>query len=212
MKIPFNLEYAPASYFADVNLETRLGSKINGEVRKQQVLESAKSKYPPPYLMKSKISDQQRFENSKLHPRHMGGEYLQELELNQVEICRVIIHSTMLDVTSIRATLVGNEYFFDVTDEYEMFRYNLPIKSQTAPLTTSQMITQIDNCSIVEVDATPECSAQYTGLMDPVLSLHLNAGRDPSELIDYISVDSAFYPELTGYYQNKINKFLASLS
>ena len=201
MKIPLNLEYAPASYFADVNLETRLGSKINGEVRKQQVLESGKSKYTPPYL-----------KNSKLHPRHMGGEYLQELELNQVEICRVIIHSTMLDVTSIRATLVGNEYFFDVTDEYEMFRYNLPIKSQTAPLTTSQMITQIDNCSIVEVDATPECSAQYTGLMDPVLSLHLNAGRDPSELIDYISVDSAFYPELTGYYQNKINKFLASLS
>ena len=211
MNTSINLEYAPNSYFSNIDLETRIRSKITGQIRKESVVESSNTKFTPPYILKGKISKQQRSEIGKIHPHNMGGEYLTALEQNQVEICRIVMQSTTLDVTSIRATLVNTVYFFSVIDEYEIFKYELPIKSSEKPLKTSQVLEQIDNCLIIVAEASSEHNDQLKGLMDPALSLHLGAGCEPTELIDFISVESAFYPELGDYYRNKINNYLRSL-
>ena len=209
--MPTDLEFAPQSYFSKIDLETRLKSTIFGQKRKETVLENTKTKFTAPFLLRGQISDSQRSKSGAVHPKYMGGEYLPNMEQNEVEICRVILQSTTLDVTSMRANLNNGLYSYSVSDEYDLFKYQLPIQSSKNPLATGQMIEQIDNCLIHEVGQNGNASEVFHGLTTPVLTLHIDGGCDPKELIDYISVDSAFYPELGAYYKNKINNYLLQL-
>ena len=98
----------------------------------------------------------------------MGGEFLTSLEENETEICRIVLQSTTLDTTSIRAKLIHKIYHFSVVDEYEVFNYQLPIKSSETPLKTSQILEQIDNCLVTEADEGG--TYQFHGIIDAIIS------------------------------------------
>ena len=74
----------------------------------------------------------------------------------------------------------------------------------------SQILEQIDNCLVTEADESG--TYQFRGIIDAIISPHLNANYDPSDLIGFVAVESAFYSELTEYYQAKINKISFSIS
>jgi len=206
-----DFEFAPQSYFSNITLETSIKSKITGQKRKETVLESAKTKFTPPFLLRGKISDAQRTKTSAIHPQYMGGEYLPDMDQAEVEICRIVMQSTTLDVTSVRANLKDGIYSYNVSDEYDLFEYRLPIQSSKVPLTARQIIDQIDNCLVQDVDESGNVGEVFHGLTSPVLTVHLDGGCNPKDLVDFISVESAFYLELGAYYKNKINNYLLNL-
>ena len=209
MTTRIDLDFAPKSYFQSLSLETKIRSKTTGQLRKEAVVESSRVKFTSPYALKGQITEEEKRAASQIHPSYMGGEFLPNFDQKEIEICRIVLKSTTLDVTSVRVTLSEKTYFYSVIDEYEIFDYDLPIKTSTTPLTTEQMLEQIDNCLIKEHGEGS--GDEFQGLMSPVLMKHLNGGRPSRDLVDYISVESAFYPELANYYRSKINNYLLTL-
>ena len=64
----FKLEYSPASYFENLTLEQKLGATIKGQMRGQYVAQNICDKTIPPELLRSKISETLKSEQSKIHP------------------------------------------------------------------------------------------------------------------------------------------------
>ena len=56
IKASMDLNYAPPSYFSNIDLETKIKSKITGQIRKELVTESTKTKFTHPYILSGKIS------------------------------------------------------------------------------------------------------------------------------------------------------------
>jgi hypothetical protein len=77
----------------------------------------------------------------------MGGEYLPELRVNEVEIARIIKKSTTLDVVSIRARQTKNRIVYKIVDEYPEYEPNYFLAKETSvkPLTLSELIEMIDS-------------------------------------------------------------------
>jgi hypothetical protein len=116
----FDLSWRPMSYFEDLTLEQKLGSKIKGQIRGKKVIRDIRDEPVDPQLMKSELASDLKDRHGKIHPVMMGGEYLPDLKDTEVEICRIVLESTTMDVTSIRAKkqkdrviyrVVGKEYF-----------------------------------------------------------------------------------------------------
>ena len=54
-----------------------------------------------------------------VHPTLMGGNYLEDKSLNEIEIARIFILSTTGDVTSVYAQFEDGLILYRVVDEYE---------------------------------------------------------------------------------------------
>ena len=206
--MPYNLNFAPSSYFSDLNLKTRIRSRVGGQLRKEAVLKTSSEKFTPPTLLKGQLPEKLRFEQSEIHPQLMGGEYLPHMNVNEVEICRVVLQSTTLDITSIRVSLSDDKLQYFVSDEYEIFEYQLKYPSTCVPLTMAEMVAQIDDCIVIEREQD-KTSYEIRGLIKPVLSMHLERGSNAQELKNFITVESSFYPELSRYYLDQISQWLS---
>jgi len=141
----FDLSWRPTNYFQDLTLEQKLGSRIKGQIRGKKVIGDIRDQPVHPELMKSELASDLKDVHGKIHPVMMGGEYLPDLKDLEVEICRVVLESTTMDVTSIRAKKQKDRIIYRVEDEYDN-EYRLPHKSSSKPLTMKQLINNIDKC------------------------------------------------------------------
>ena len=203
----FDFDFSPSSYFSNLDFTTRIKSRVDGQKRKEEILKKSSRGFVPPALMKNKLSVVKRSERSALHPHHMGGEYLPGMKGNEIEICRIVVQSTTLDVIAIRVQLNDGIYFYSVNDEYEIFDYQLPYPSSEVPLTMKELIEQIDNCLVQEKNAE-KINYSETGLIKPILRNQLSGGSRREDLVDFIAVESQFYPRISEYYTTKINEYL----
>ena len=108
--------------------------------------------------MSSEISDPLRIAQGALHPWMMGGEYLPSLIENEVEICRVVLKSTTMDVFSMRAQKQGELIKYRVVDEYGEVDYLLPINESKIPLSMKDLIENLDLCKETLKDTGEEHS------------------------------------------------------
>ncbi|NOE33883.1 hypothetical protein [Ruegeria sp. HKCCD7318] len=115
------------------------------------------------------------------------GDDLPPLEECEVEIARIVLVSTNMDTTSVRAQKTSTGISYRIVDEYEehgtdRFALN-PISSQQ-PISMGQLISFIDQ----------------NKLTTEHLECHLDAGFEPDD-ISAATVYSAFYPQLKSWYQ-----------
>ena len=141
----FDLNWRPTNYFQDLTLEQKLGSKVKGQIRGKKVIGDIRDQPVHPELMKSELASDLKDIHGKIHPVMMGGEYLPDLKDSEVEICRIVLESTTMDVTSIRAKKQKDRIIYRVKDEYDN-EYRLIHKSSSKPLTMKQLINNIDKC------------------------------------------------------------------
>ena len=116
-----DLAYRPRSYFWPLGIETHLLSRIKGAERKaalQQLVDAGRLDEIPDLLARSALSESERSAIGKIHPAVMGGEYLPDFMLNEVEIARITIASTTQDVTSVLACRGTSRIRYRVVDEY----------------------------------------------------------------------------------------------
>ncbi len=136
-------------------------------------------------ILQPALDEQHRAAAGAVHPWLMGGEYLPDLLSDEVEIARVTLKSTTLDVISIRARRIKDQIVDRIVDEYMEEgddRFSIKPETSTAPLSLEQVIRVIEENDLV--DGPRE--GNYEG----------GTYCGPDEIFDFCTVSSAFYPEL----------------
>jgi hypothetical protein len=118
----FDSNYKPRTYFWPLGLKPHPLSSIKGATRRSLiagVLAEDLDADIPRVLLQAALPEPLRQFVGRLHPSGMGGEYLPDLILNEVEIARITIASTTQDVTCVYARQVEDGIFLRVVDEYD---------------------------------------------------------------------------------------------
>ena len=143
MKKRIDWSYRPSDYFWAYDRGIRLASNIKGAERKalyERLLKEGDSGACDQIFMQSSLTVEQR-RMANTHPAFMGGEYLPDCNLNEVEIARITIASTTQDVTCVYAKRGSGGIEFRVVDEYEgMTLDDESTHLTTVPLTLSELV------------------------------------------------------------------------
>ena len=208
----FDPLFRPVSYFENLTLEEKLGSNIKGEIRGKLVSSHIKNEFVPPQLLQSEISESLKIAQGRLHPWMMGGEYLPTLQENEVEICRIVLKSTTMDVFSLRAQQTQGFLSYRVVDEYGDNNYVLPIPKSENTLTLGELINNLDNCKEISIDSGFENDYGGGGLVKPWVFQQFEFGDDENSATDFVNVYSVFYSQIEEIYNEKKIKWFRSFS
>jgi hypothetical protein len=193
-KSDFNLGFQP-TYFGPEDLEKHFGARVKGELRRQAAMDMAASGDFDGEVMSSGLDDEHRKAVGAIHPWLMGGEYLPDLLEGEIEIARVTLASTTMDVISIRAQIVETGFRYRIVDEYEGEldrEFEFEPKMTAGPLSMKEIIGIIDGSELV------------TGPRD----MNLEGGATKEDVYNFAAVTSVFYPELEAYYSEANDAWL----
>jgi hypothetical protein len=208
--VVFDLSFRPDSYWSESSLGQALLGNIQGEARRELLLETLGSDNPealPEGLLEPVLTTGMREALGLVHPMFMGGEYLPSYLPGEVEIARICLASVTADVISIRARPEGDHRIrYRVVDEYE-WNYILPLEESQEPLTMGELIRILEE--------TPHPARPNVGLVLGPLVYNLEgddvAGGNPTEYHGFVSVRSEFYPELGSYFEPICEAYLYKL-
>ena len=161
------------------------------------MVESIDQEEVPHEVRQPKLHEPLKEEITGIHPWMMGGEYLPDFAANEIEIARVVLQSTAMDVSSLRVKKRKNRYFYRIVDEYEN-TFILPQKTSTHPLKMKTVISIISECQMTFHD--DGTSPSELGLVLPSISFMVNEHLPKSDILGFVSVQSAFYPNLDDYF------------
>lgn len=200
-----NMDYRPKTYWPELLSQKQLISKIKGKVRQEIARDILKNEETPELtadLARESLSIEEKKAWGAIHPDFMGGEYLPDIEENEVEIARVSLASTTSDQISIRAKKNGDTIDYRIVGEYEDtgLHYRLAFNQSKKPLTLSELVKLIDNSNI------PDDIYPY-GLIIGGWEASYDGGRDIEAAINFASVTSSFYPELQDYYTQRAQEW-----
>ena len=196
----FDLNFRPKSYFDDLTLEQKLQSKITGQLRSEMVVRNVRQGSVPSELLKSKLSEPIKNAQGGIHPWMMGGEYLPDLYPNEVELCRVVLKSTTMDVASFRVRKQKYRLVYRIVDEYGN-KFILMQRTSVEPLSMGQVVEILDTSRMIFYDTGEELDE--VGLIKPHIIYYKEYGDEREEVIDFVTVTSPFYPDLENYYENQ---------
>ena len=139
--------------------------------------------------------------NRALGPTWMGGEFLPDLAPRQVEIARIVLASSTMDVFSIRARLRSGQYHYSIQDEYEG-EFTIEPETSRAPLTLGELIGLIDTADGHEIDSGGR------SLVDGWWWQEWRSGNNsPQECTDFAWVESDQYPQLAAYFEERARQW-----
>ena len=194
MSVQIDQNYRPVTYWPEALDQEQLLSRIQGESRRtiaRNILAEEGFAGLNEFLARKTLDDEERRGWGLVHPHCMGGEYLPQLDVEDVEIARISLASTTSDQISIRASYVGKKIRYDVCDEYDS-TYELAFTESEQPLTLGELIAFIDGS--YHRDEEPG------GLLVCHWESMIGWGYDTDEAVDFAWIQSAWYPELSSYY------------
>ncbi len=193
---PVALDFRPASYtdFGDpVSLAL---NGISGQLRRAMVRDMLTSVGAErmaqdallgpiePDILEERASEAFRSTMVSLAgPTWMGGEYLPPLLAGEVEIARIVLRSSTMDVSAVRARWRGGRYHYRMVDEYDN-ELELGQKTSRRPLTLGRLIELLESAG-----AVTQWWEQQWGFGDP-----------PEECTAFATVESEVYPGLAVWY------------
>ncbi|MBK8907476.1 MAG: hypothetical protein IPM60_06145 [Rhodospirillales bacterium] len=196
----FDMNYRPPSYWGPQTLSRKAESTIKGELRKAAVMVFCDQGPVDARFFAESLPEEQRVAIGSCHPWLMGGEYLPDLRPDEVEIARVVMKSTTMDVVSIRARKAGRRIRYSIVDEYEeegCREYVVSPRTSTRPLTLKQLIKMMDGA----VDDGLVGSCRNANYME-------SEKVRPHEYYDFETASSAFYPKLAAWYDARNQEWL----
>lgn len=113
--------FQPESFHFDLVIKDLLPPKIKGQLRQEliaRVLQGELFDQTPVELFESALGEEARQLLGSIHPHLMGGEYLPDRGLCEVEIARITLNSTTMDVTCVYASPHRDGVFYRLVDEY----------------------------------------------------------------------------------------------
>lgn len=208
-----DLEFRPASYWDAPDPVSAIVQNIKGQQRRRMARDFLDSPVANALndtlgpiddgLLADRVGDADRIALGRIHPSFMGGEYLPDYGVGEVEIARVVLQSSTQDVYSLRArrSRPGGRIRYRLLDEYEG-TYELTPASSTRSLSLRELIHLLDT---VEGDI----DTGGDGLVLCWAAQQLEHGDDPDDAIAFVSVESSVYPRLTRYYDARLRSWAA---
>ena len=112
-----------------------------------------------------------------------------------MEVARIVLASTTMDVVSIRARREGGLIHYRAVDEYEGGYAGLGETTSRQPLTFGEMVEL--------VEAVEDRGGGGGSYIDEVRRRNVDAGADLERMRDFVVVDSLFYPQLRALFDLK---------
>lgn len=187
----YDLKFTPQSYWGPQDVKTHFGSRIKGELRRKAAIKELGLGVADEGMLKSSLEEDERSAVGRDHPWFMGGEYLPDLRSNEVEIARVVLESTTMDVISIRARHTKNRIKYSVVDEYDS-KFEFSPKSSKKPLALGQIINLVEEMTLDGDSASPSAYRDSQGLDEVELI---------KEMKSFVSVSSQFYADLHPWFE-----------
>lgn len=188
-----DLDYRPSTYFWPLGLGKHLLTTIKGDLRREMIreeIENGNLASVPEALLAPTLDDQVRRFTGRLHPALMGGEYLPDLEDEEIEIARITISSTTQDVTVVRARRSGKQIHYRVEDEYEG-----ETLSEHTELISGQPLT------LKELE---EFFNRAWSIYDNLEMNFAYENYDIDRMLNFVHPSSEFYPDFASLYVNRI--------
>ena len=196
MSVQNDLNQRPSSYWPEALDQEQLLSRINGEARRsiaREILAEEGFVGLNAFLARETLNDEELRDWGLVHPDCMGGEYLPQMGVGDVEVARISLASTTSDQISIRASHAGERIRYAVLDEYES-KYELAVTESEQPLSLAELIQLIDGSKYCEEE-------QAGGILVCHWESMIGWGYDTDEAVAFAWIQSAWYPELTAYYE-----------
>jgi hypothetical protein len=116
-----DLHFRPSDGIFKLPRATFLLGTVKGEQRRRLINAATRAdtlEQLAPWLLQPSLSGIEQTHFERIHPQNMGGEYLPNLRLNEIEIARISIQSTTGDVTSVFCKPTARGFSYRVVDEY----------------------------------------------------------------------------------------------
>jgi hypothetical protein len=191
-----DLSYKPVSYFSYKKLGISI-DEIKGAERRSHYKKALKAGVNDfnPIFLKPKLSTVERKMLGSIHPAFMGGEYLPDLEIKEVEIARITIASTTQDVTCVYVGIQNNQLHYRIVDEYNGDTIEGPKElTSNEPLTLNELM----NFFIKGWDIFCFLDANFS-----------DYNYDPYQVKGFIvDASSSFYSEFGELLEERIDEWL----
>ena len=186
--------YRPKKYFYDFDTGLPVKGAMLQAAYRRAVSESDHMAAEA-ILLNSPTNDRERRFLGSLHPSLMGGLYLPDRVHSEVEVARVTIASTTMDVTCIFASPTAEGISFRVVDEYEGETLSQPAQMIAGePLKLRELINFFFSCW------------DLTGCLEGNFA---DWGYPRDEIHSFIvSANSDFYPQFSGAVHRYIDWWL----
>ena len=139
--------------------------------------------------------------NQAYGPTWLGGEYLPDLEGQEVEIARIVLASTTMDVFSVRARLLKGGYTYRIVDEYET-DFSVARPTSKRPLTIQELVGLLDTADGLNLEDRGQ------GLVEMWWWQQWEYGDySPEECTAFAWVESEQYPQLAAYYEERARQW-----
>lgn len=191
----FNFEFRPRTYWHAQSI----ASFVHGTARRKLIQRATEAGLVDRLPAEVFVPNDRTI--GRMHPSLMGGEYLPPLREREVNIAFITTKTTTCDAIAVRARLLaGNKIGYRVVNEYsESGDFYCNPEESSQPLSMRELISLIDHCTH-EDDETFESGEG--GLVrcfwdDEEVSSNVD------ERINFVQVESEFYPELNAYYRRE---------
>jgi hypothetical protein len=201
-----DLSFRPTTYWPESeNREQRL-AHIKGKTRRDMTRNALASggvsvlNASVAGLARDNLSDESRQFLGAIHPAFMGGEYLPSQDEGAVEIARISLDSTTADQISVRASRTDKVIHFSIVDEYST-AFILSTKESDQPLSLAELI------NLLESTNHPD-EAYRNGMIQCHWNFLYERDTPINEAVDFVSLESPFYGELSDYYREIANSWM----
>jgi hypothetical protein len=155
----------------------------------------------PDTLEQSLPTDRTHGPSRALGPSWLGGEFLPDLTRQEVEIARIILDSTTMDVFSVRARVTEGGYAYSMFDEYET-RFVLSPASSEGTLTLGELIGLIDSAEGIGMRPS-----EHTFVEKWWWQLLEWGSYSLERCTDFAWVESEQYPQLGAWYEERARQW-----
>lgn len=147
-----------------------------------------------------------------IHPTFLGGEFLPHYLPGEVEIARLVLNSSTMDVYSVRARRRGGRIRYRVVDEYKTVFYGHR-KSSRRPLTEREMIAFIDRLEMEDAGARSHDELLTQDFLTHWWEFDAAQERDAdaerlAQIAAFVAVESVFYPGLGAHYERQAQEWV----
>ncbi|MCL6474741.1 MAG: hypothetical protein K6U75_06785 [Firmicutes bacterium] len=188
-----NQEYRPESYF-ELPLRDQVMRNLGSSVLRLQIaseidrlLRENQLEYALELVMNAAMKEPQL---EQVHPAFMGGMYLPELEPGEVEVARIILHSTTSDTYAVYAKPQGASVRLRLVDEYGGECLLGEVEQLVEqPMTQREIVDWVIACCALD-----ELAFQFDG--------------DVEATLQFISATSPVYPQFEALLKRRLQDII----
>lgn len=206
----FDFDFRPDYWEPAADPITELTRNVKGQLRRELITKTVSDRAGESEVHSDLLPDELDDPNllGRLHPWFMGGEYLPDYLPGELEIARIVLESTTMDVVSIRARPDGRLIRYRVVDEYPDIGPFEVLHGPTIsarPLTFGELVRLIDN-----IKPNPKAWDDVTSQSYVEFIRDHNAcdGCDLDRRARFVTVESSLYPQVDAFFEMRAQRWL----